>query len=121
MRLYHSRRVLWAWKQRCCDWCADPIEIADEYQRVCWSDGGDSGTIDLHLECVRAMNRASKATPELAWRPGDFKRGSTSPDKLAHEVRSLIDRLHGVQDWSGTRVGNAIDAVEAQLVCKNKP
>jgi hypothetical protein len=27
----------------------------------------------------------------------------------------LIDLLRGVQDWSGTRVGDAIDVIEAQL------
>jgi len=38
-----------------------------------------------------------------------------SPDNLLNEVQVLIDLLRGVQDWSGTRVGDAIDVIEAQL------
>ena len=38
-----------------------------------------------------------------------------STDNLPNEVQVLIDLLRGVQDWSGTRVGDAIDVIEAQL------
>ncbi len=38
-----------------------------------------------------------------------------SPDNLPNEVQVLVDLLRGVQDWSGTRVGDAIDVIEAQL------
>ena len=38
-----------------------------------------------------------------------------SPDNLLNEIQVLIDLLRGVQDWSGTRVGDAIDVIEAQL------
>lgn len=41
-----------------------------------------------------------------------------SPDNLPNEVQVLIDLLRGVQDWSGTRVGDAIDVIEAQLFCR---
>jgi hypothetical protein len=37
------------------------------------------------------------------------------PGNLLNAVLWLLDAIQGVQDWKGTDVGDAIDAVEAQL------
>ena len=37
------------------------------------------------------------------------------PGNLLNALLWLIDAIQGVQDWKGTNVGDAIDAVEAQL------
>ena len=41
------------------------------------------------------------------------------PGNLLNAVLWLLDAIQGVQDWKGTDVGDAIDAVEAQL-CSTK-
>jgi hypothetical protein len=41
------------------------------------------------------------------------------PENLLSAVLWLIDAIQSVQDWKGTDVGDAIDAVEAQL-CSTK-
>ena len=40
----------------------------------------------------------------------------TISENFLNAVLWLIDAIQGVQDWKGTNVGDAIDAVEAQLV-----
>ena len=39
----------------------------------------------------------------------------TLSGNLLNAVLWLLDAIQGVQDWKGTDVGDAIDAVEAQL------
>jgi hypothetical protein len=58
-------------KQHRCTWCWQHIVPGEEYRRYRFFDGGDAGTVKLHLECFGAMQQeAAEWGPDFEWTPG---------------------------------------------------
>lgn len=58
-----------------CSWCAERIEIGEEYTRYRYFSDGDAGTVKMHPECYDAMlEAASHEGGWIEWTPGDGER-----------------------------------------------
>lgn len=58
-------------KRHRCTWCWEYVEKGEVYKRYRYFDGGDAGTVKLHLECHEAMLEAAREEgPGFEWTPG---------------------------------------------------
>ena len=58
-------------KMHVCCWCAERIEIGEEYRRYRWFSYGEAGTVKLHPECYDAMQDAAyEEGGYFEWTPG---------------------------------------------------
>ena len=54
-----------------CEWCWQRIGSGEQYKRYRFYDGGDVGTIKMHLECYDAMQGESvEEGGYIEWTPG---------------------------------------------------
>lgn len=54
-----------------CSWCWERINPGEEYQRYRFFDGGESGTVKMHPECMGAMEEAADEEGGwIEWAPG---------------------------------------------------
>lgn len=59
-----------------CSWCGELIEAGQSYCRYRWFDCGDVGTVKMHPECIKALDKVvSQEGGVVYFNPGDSPRG----------------------------------------------
>ena len=67
-----------------CTWCWQVVNVGEQYKRYRYFDGGDAGTVKMHLECHDAMLwYAREEGGFIEWTPG-MERPAPAPKGEQH-------------------------------------
>ena len=62
-------------KNHSCSWCDARIKPGEPYAKYRYFDGGDAGTVKLHMECEQISSRVAIRERGIEFYPGDNPRG----------------------------------------------
>ncbi len=67
-------------KPHVCSWCGERVKPGEEYKRYRYFEGGDAGTVKMHIECFDAMQiEVQEEGGWLEWSFGENERPVQTP------------------------------------------